>query len=165
MSTMLPTSERPARTPATGPITATLRVTALLAALAITIWILIAYAGLPETIPTHFDLSGTADGWGPKWSILVLAAVMLLVSVGLAVLSAKPQILNYPVIITEHNAQAIYREGERLMVWALWAMQGIYLGIAWTVLLGGGGVVIGISAAILVSVVGVGVIRMLRVAR
>lgn len=52
MSTMLPTSERPARTPATGPITATLRVTALLAALAITIWILIAYAGLPETIPT-----------------------------------------------------------------------------------------------------------------
>ncbi len=32
---------------------------------------------MPETVPTHFSLSGEIDGWGPKYSTLVMPGIML----------------------------------------------------------------------------------------
>ena len=78
MNTLMPTSPRPTRTTTAGPVTRLLRWLGLLGALAITAWILVTYPGLPETIPTHFDITGTADAWGSKTSILVLGGVMML---------------------------------------------------------------------------------------
>ena len=37
--------------------------------------------------------------------------------------------LNYPGEVTETNAQRIYREGERMMVWVLAGLAVVYLGI------------------------------------
>ena len=61
--------------------------------------------------------------------MLWLAGVMLAISVLMAWLSTKPNALNYPGDITEANAQRIYREGERMMVWVLVSVAVLYLGI------------------------------------
>ena len=166
MSTLTPISPRPTRTTTAGPFTRVLRWVGILGALAITVWVLVAYPGLPETIPTHFDITGTADAWGSKSSILVLGGVMMLLSAGLALLSTEPRVFNYPLIVTEHNAQAVYREGERMMVWMLLSMQLIYAGLISSAMRGGGGgalLLIGL-AAILGSVV-VGIVRLVRAGR
>lgn len=44
-------------------------------------------------------------------------------------LSVRPQIFNYPVHITEQNAQLVYRAGERTMVWLNVALVVIFLGM------------------------------------
>lgn len=160
-----PASSRPGRTDGPGPVTWTLRLLGVLASLGITVGILVAYPGLPDIIPTHIGVSGAADDWGPKLSILVLAGVMLALSIGLALLSARPRIFNYPIPVTEDNAQAVYREGERMMVWVLLALQAIYLGLAVSVVNAGGGAVIAIGAVAMVGAVVLGIIRLLRAAR
>lgn len=162
MSVQVTKSQRPVRSYRTGPFTTALRLLSLLAALAITGWILLRYSSLPGTIATHFDASGQPDDFGPRWSVLVLAGVMLALSVLLALLSRRPRAFNFPTEITERNAQAIYRDGERLMVWTLLGMQLVYAGIAGSVLLGGGAPLIAGGVAVMVGAVVVGVVRMVR---
>src|SRR5699024_10348651 len=149
-----------------GPFTRVLRWVGSLGALAITVWVLVAYPGLPETIPTHFDITCTADAWGAKSSILVLGGVMMLLSAALALLSTTPPSFNEPLTGTEHTAQAVYREGERMMLWMLLSMQLLYAGLISSAMRGGGGealLLIGL-AAILGSVV-VGIVRLVRAGR
>ncbi|MBP2381683.1 DUF1648 domain-containing protein [Brachybacterium sacelli] len=165
MSTGMGTSQRPARHYATGPVTRVLRLLSVLATLVITAWIVLSYAELPDTIATHFGLGGEADGWGGKASVLVLAAVMVVLSLALAALSTRPRALNYPTEIAERGAQAIYREGERMMVWTLLGLQVIYLDIARSVLRGDGGALITLGVGLLIGAVVVGIIRLVRAAR
>ena len=33
------------------------------------------YPALPETVPIHWGFDGVADGWGPKWVVLVTALI------------------------------------------------------------------------------------------
>lgn len=165
MSTIPVRSQRPARTVTTGPVTRALRWLAVLSALGITTWLLVRYPSLPDTVATHFGAGGQADDWGPRWSVLVLAAIMLLLSLGMAALSTRPRWFNYPLEITESTAQAVYREGERLMVWTVLAMQLIYLGIAWSVLRGGGGALIALGLVAMVAAVIAGIVRLVRAGR
>lgn len=165
MSTNPTTAQRPARTYTTGPIARGLRWIGVLAALGITAWILVRYPSLPATVATHFDVSGQADDWGPRWSVLVLAGVMLLLSLGLAALSTRPRLLNYPTRITASSAQAAYREGERMLIWTLLGVQGVYGGIAWSVLLGGGMPLIATGLVVLVTASVIGIIRLVRAGR
>ena len=158
MSTIISKSQRPVRTYTTGPITRALRWFAVLSTVGITAWLLVRYPSLPDTVATHFDARGEA-------SILVLAGVMLLLSLGFAALSTRPRAFNYPLEITTRNAQAIYREGERMMVWTLLAMVVVYLGIAWSVLETGGAPLIAAGLAVMVAAVVVGVIRLVRAGR
>lgn len=165
MNAILTKPQRPARTYRTGPITRGLRWISVLASLGTTAWILVRYSSLPDTIATHFDVSGQADDWGPRWSILVLAGVMLLMSLGIGALSTRPRFFNYPSGITASNAQAVYREGERMLVWTLLAMQAIYLGIAWATLERGGGLLLVVGLMALVGASILGIIRIVRAAR
>lgn len=137
----------------------------MLGALGVTAWVLVRYPSLPGTVATHFDVRGQADDWGPKGSILVLAGVMLLLSLGLAVLSSRPRAVNYPLEIAANNAQAIYREGERLMVWTLLGLVVIYAGIAWSTVLTGGAPLIAVGVVVMVAAVVVGLIRLVRAGR
>lgn len=158
-------TSRPARTYATGPVTKVVRGVGVLAALGVTAWLLVRYPSLPATIPTHFGPGGQVDDVGPRWTVLVLAAVMLLLSLGLAALSTRPRWFTYPVEITERTAQAIYREGERMMVWAVLGLQGIYAGIVGVLFGIGGWPLLIAGAVVMLGPVLVFIVRMVLAAR
>ncbi|MEB4614928.1 DUF1648 domain-containing protein, partial [Leucobacter sp. M11] len=117
---------RPPRNYQTGPVTVWLRRGSVILTIAVTVLLLVRYASLPETVPTHFGLTGEADAWGPRWSLLALAALLCGVIFGAVWLSSRPQLFNYPIVITETNAAAVYREGERMLVWVTLATVLIY---------------------------------------
>ncbi len=120
---------RPAPDYVTGSVTRGLRLASVLGIVALTIYILVRYPSLPEIVPIHFNFSGEADGFGARSSLLWLAAVMFGMGALITWLSTKPNVFNYPAEITEANAQRLYREGERMMVWALAGLAVVYLGI------------------------------------
>jgi len=153
------------RAPVADPLTRGLRLLAGVTALAITVWVLVSYTSLPQTIPTHFDASGTADGFGPRWSVLVLAGVMLLITAGLLALSTRPAMLNYPIQVTDHTAPAVHRAGARTLVGTALSVQVLYLGGAMAVISAGGGALLPIGLLLLVAVLVVGFIAMARAAR
>lgn len=73
------------------------------------------YLQLPETIATHFNLSGEPDGYGSKSTIFAIPAIMSVVCVIMALLSQIPEQFNYLVTITEENAEREYRKGRMLL--------------------------------------------------
>src|ERR1041385_1002583 len=44
---------------------------------------LYAYPRLPDRVPTHYDLQGVPNGYGPKWTAAVILPAMLLVLWGI----------------------------------------------------------------------------------
>ncbi|MBO1769523.1 DUF1648 domain-containing protein [Agrococcus sp. TF02-05] len=151
---------RPPRTYGTGAVTRALRILAFLCIAAITAWLLLRYHALPETIPTHFDATGEADAFGSRSNVLALAGVMVALAALLAWLSTKPRHLNYLAHLTDENAQRVYREGERLLVWLLATLVPIYLGLLLSMLgCPGAALVVGGLAAMPVLVL-VGAVRM-----
>lgn len=139
---------RPAPDYVTGPVTQGLRLASLLGIVALTAYILVRYPSLPDVVPTHFDFSGQPDDFGNRSSLLWLAGVMLLMGTLTAWLSTKPNVLNYLGEVTEANAQRLYREGERMMVWVLTGVAVVYLGICLQTFAGTG------SAVLMVGLVG-----------
>lgn len=70
-----------------------------------------------KTIPTHFDIAGKVDGWGPKATLLPTPFICAGIYVLLTVISRFPHIFNYPVPITEENAERQYRIALTVMRW------------------------------------------------
>lgn len=61
------------------------------------------YNNLPAIIPTHFDARGSVNGYGGKWTILLLAAVGIAIYV-LTMLAVRfPTLMNYPIPISKKN--------------------------------------------------------------
>ena len=83
--------------------------------LAIWGWTFSHYSTLPETIPTHFNAAGEADGFGSKASIIGLPVIATLLFIGLTVLNRYPHIFNYPTAITEDNALRLYTLATRML--------------------------------------------------
>jgi uncharacterized membrane protein len=70
---------------------------------------------LPERIPTHFNGAGIPDGFGSRNSIWILPATGIFMYLLLTVVSAFPQIYNFPVKITQENALVQYRLATRFI--------------------------------------------------
>jgi uncharacterized membrane protein len=116
----------------------TLRLTSLDSALEIIGWIfiiqiwlltLLKYPSLPETIPTHFNAAGKADDMGTRKTILMLPIISTILFAGLTVLNKYPYIFNYPVPITEENAERQYHNATRLLRFLKLALVIIFFGI------------------------------------
>ena len=74
------------------------------------LWMLAsAWPKLPATVPTHFGISGQADNWGSKSTLLILPLIGVLLFAGMSVLEAFPHVYNYPVQLTEENVAQQYR--------------------------------------------------------
>lgn len=76
------------------------------------------YFGLPDEIPTHFNLKGDADGFGPKntiWALPILTAIMYY-GMTLVGTKIKPWKMKYPIKVTEKNAPRLYRMNLRMLV-------------------------------------------------
>lgn len=148
-------SDRPESTHTTGVVTRWLRRITVVAAVGIVAFVGIRFPALPDQIPTHFGVTGQPDAWGPRATILFLPAIMIVLVGAMTWLSTRPDLFNYPVFVTERNAPAIYREGERMMVWCTAAIVVLFGAICLAItgvpsglfmLVGGAGVVASVVA-------------------
>lgn len=92
-------------------------------------WISAVYAFvvLPETIPTHFNMTGEPDGYGSKISLMLIPLISTVVFVGMTLINRKPEIFNYPVKITAENAAFQYRNATRMIRWLKFSIVLIFL--------------------------------------
>lgn len=83
----------------------------------ILLWVItiLSYARLPEIIPTHFNAAGQADDEGSKMVLFFLPVIGTLLFIAMTVLNYYPHIFNYPVPITEENAQRQYNNAVRMI--------------------------------------------------
>ena len=73
------------------------------------------YSTLPDTIPTHFNGAGEADGFGSKASIIGLPVIATLLFILLTILNRYPHIFNYPSPVTQDNALRLYTLATRML--------------------------------------------------
>ena len=92
-----------------------LEISAVLLLLFFWIFILIHFKNLPKIIPIHFNGSGTVDGFGPRASVFVLPIIGTILYIGLTVLQKHPQYSNYPIKITQENAQYQYANATKML--------------------------------------------------
>ena len=96
-------------------------------------WVLVAlhfiltgvfYFDLPDTVPTHFNLKGEADGFGSKNNLWLLPILSVVMYYGMLKITTrmKPWNYNYPTKVTEKNAPLLYALSIRMLV-------GLNLGI------------------------------------
>ena len=86
------------------PITLSDRILELVAAaMAVLLLILtgVLYTQAPETVPTHFNFSGDADGWGGKGFYWILAAIMLVGMIICASAAYNRKLVNLPIRLKE----------------------------------------------------------------
>ena len=67
--------------------------------------------------------------WGPKWSVFIIIGVMMGIIALLGWASTRPELAQFPVRVTEENAQGLYEVAERMLLRVGSAMMIIYLGI------------------------------------
>ncbi len=73
------------------------------------------YASLPPVIPSHFNASGTPDGYAGKWTLLLLVSISVAIY-GLATLAVKfPMLMNYPIPITTENNERQYLNAVKMI--------------------------------------------------
>lgn len=152
---------RPERTYRTGRVTLLLRRVTMLATVALTATVLAFFTSLPETIPTHFTLLGEPNAYGPRETVLLLAVILGGLLAGMGWLSRKPHVFNYPLVLTDANAQSVYREGERTLVWTTTTVFLIYLGTVIAVFGWNGSLFIGVGVAVMAAALIIGVRRMI----
>ncbi len=73
------------------------------------------FTQLPDEIPTHFNASGEADGFGTKALIWVFPLIGLILYLSLSFMNRIPHKFNYPVEITEENAYYQYKNAVKLI--------------------------------------------------
>lgn len=66
------------------------------------------YSELPDTIPTHFNAVGEADGWGSKAFVWLLPIMAVLIIPLIIFLCGKPQHFNYLRQPQPENIQSAY---------------------------------------------------------
>jgi len=87
------------------------------------------YKTLPDTIPTHFALSGEADGFGAKSTLIVLCGVGTVLFLAMSAFHYVPHWFNYPRPITPENALAQYTTATRLLRYIKLAVAVIFLSV------------------------------------
>lgn len=73
------------------------------------------YSTLPNTIATHFNISGQPDVYGSKSTIFLLPLITTILVFVLRILNRYPHHFNYPTAITVENAERQYSMATRLM--------------------------------------------------
>ena len=82
--------------------------------LALTFIIIAYYWGkYPNSVAIHYNALGQADSFGPRWLLLILPLTALLTYIGMTCLNRFPHIFNYPIEVSERNAEVLYTIGKR----------------------------------------------------
>ncbi len=98
--------------------------------LALWVWTGTSYSSLPDSIPTHFNAAGEADGFGKKASIIGLPLIATLLYIGLTLLNRFPHIFNFPTPITPDNALSQYTNATRMIRYLKLILVLVFAGIS-----------------------------------
>ena len=144
------------------PITLSDRILELVAAaMAVLLLILtgVLYSQAPETVPTHFNFSGEADGWGGKDFYWILAAIMLVGMIICASAAYNRKLVNLPIRLKE---PVFYRQIG--LISRMCRIMTITFGFIWlAVLLAMSASFIGMSESVGVALIPLSVVLMLGV--
>lgn len=81
---------------------------------------------LPDSVPTHYNGMGEADGYGGKWTVWMIPAVMLLMYQFLALIERRPNWWNTSVNITKENCTKVYGMLKNMIVTMKFIMMLIF---------------------------------------
>jgi uncharacterized membrane protein len=98
--------------------------------LALWVWTGTIYSSLPDSIPTHFNAAGEADGFGRKASIVGLPIIATLLYIGLTLLNRVPHIFNFPTPVTQDNALRQYTNATRMIRYLKLILVLVFAGIS-----------------------------------
>lgn len=126
--------QRPALRLSASPLERALLIVALAGVIGCVLPLAVSWAALPETVPSHFDVSGYPNAYGSKWWLLLLPALSVVITVGFTVLARYPHLFNYPVRVTPENALRLYRTGRLLVRWMNVMLAWIFAFIEWQTL-------------------------------
>lgn len=73
-----------------------------------TLIILMNWGQLPEQIPTHFTITGEADAYGGKGSLVFLIVLAWVLFIMLSLSVKFPNMWNFPVQVTEENKDRLF---------------------------------------------------------
>lgn len=79
------------------------------------LYVIMHYGELPDKIPIHFDWKGQPDNTGAKYTLWMLPVMATIIGMVFSVLEKYPHVFNYPVTITESNAQTQYVLAVRML--------------------------------------------------
>ena len=71
---------------------------------------------LPDEIPTHFGLSGQADAYGSKGSVILLPVISILIYLLMIFVEKFPELWNVPGHVTPENIGWIYGNVKSMLV-------------------------------------------------
>jgi len=71
------------------------------------------FKDLPDQIPKHYNVLGEVDSYASRGSIWVLPIIGLILYIGLSILNKFPFVFNYPVKVTDDNAERLYTIGTK----------------------------------------------------
>ena len=95
------------------------------------VWTGTSYSSLPDSIPTHFNAAGEADGFGNKASIVGLPLIATLLYIGLTLLNRVPHSFNFPTPITQDNALPQYTNATRMIRYLKLILVVVFAGISY----------------------------------
>lgn len=76
--------------------------------LASTIFVIVSWSNVPDSIPTHFNFAGEADDYGGKGSLIFMMVIAWIVFIGITILMKFPNTWNMPVKVTSENKNRLY---------------------------------------------------------
>ena len=77
--------------------------------------LIIEYPDLNQKVPTNFGGDGMPDSWGSKSALLIFPISAIVFYTGLTALNRFPHLFNYPVTISEQNAEKQYQYAKTLI--------------------------------------------------
>ena len=89
---------------------------------------------LPERIPTHFNASGQANGWGPPSSLWLLPIVAVGVYALISVVALFPASFNFPVRSTAINRPRLEALTLQMIAWLKVELACLFLYIQWSII-------------------------------
>ena len=94
------------------------------------VFVLIRFPSLPEQIPTHYNMAGEIDGYGGRFSLLLMPLIGLVMDGVLALVGRFPKSWNTGVRVTLYNRVRVYRILRDMMAETRLGMALLFAGFA-----------------------------------
>ena len=94
----------------------------------------LSYTSLPDTIPTHFNAAGQADGFGSKssiWSLWFVSLGLYLMFTALSFVPLRSPLWNLPKAIKQDTSGRGRRLVDEMMAWFKLLTVSIFFFLSW----------------------------------